>query len=185
RVVHRGTNVRLRVPNIVVPRILIRLERRVNGLHQPLRRGTSSSIRVPVIDSPRVTSGLLIHSTQDGVSQRQGEPLIGKDLFHEAAPPLHTPTYRTVISGLVPLSLDKADHLILHPIECGLRELTHRPGQLRQGSANGVHDRRNNTGDLVPDPRHEPATTATTGRHRDRKSTRLNSSHVSSSYAVF
>src|SRR5699024_1220552 len=116
------------VPNIVVPRILIRLERRVNGLHQPLRRGTSSSIRVPVIDSPSVTSGLLIQSTQDGVSQRQGEPLIGKDLFHEAAPPLHTPPYRTVISGLVALSLDKADHLILHPIECGLRELTHRPG---------------------------------------------------------
>src|SRR5699024_1280396 len=69
--------------------------------------------------------------------------------------------------------LDKADHLILHPIECGLRELTHRPGQLRQGTANGVHDRRNNTGDLVPDPRHEPATTATTGRHRSNRSTRL------------
>src|SRR5699024_4012286 len=130
-------------------------------------------MRVPVSGSPRVTSGFLIHSTQGGVGQRHGEPRIGKDLFHEAAPPLHTPTYWTDISGLVTLSHAKADHLILHTIECGLRALTHRPGQLRQGSANGVHDRRNNTGDLVPDPRHEPATTATTGRHRSNRFTRL------------
>ena len=151
RIIHRRAQIRLRIPNVIVPRVFIVLEGRRHDLHQTLRGVTVLRVNVPHVDSPRITRRLLVHATQHRISQRHIKPLSLQHPLNQRSPLLHTSTNRPVISTISRpprhLRHDKFPRLRRERVESSLRILTDNP---RRGR-NLLLDR---VDDLVPDLLH-------------------------------
>src|SRR5688500_14081681 len=93
RVRERRVHVRARIPDVVrvVPGVLVRLERRIDDLHQTLGGRTATGVAVPRVDGTRVTVGLLNHpAVHRGVQAVVVLTEVSQLLHDQTTPPIGT-----------------------------------------------------------------------------------------------